>query len=804
MIGMTHNYRGILGLVVFSLICLIAVTDVAHGQSSLVKEGKVVRQPWFPIAPALPQPTGQIMRVYDVKGLFRAVKEIGRGGTILVDDGTYILPRTLHIQTDGVTLRSTTGRRDKVIFDGSDCIHGELVAFTKCSDVMVADLTIANIKWNGFKINSDKYAQRITIYNCVIHNIWQRGVKAPHVPANKQKELSPRECRVQYCLFYNDRKKEFSDDQADQRHPYNGNYIGGIDVKNTLNWTISDNVFIGIQGRTREGRGAIYISENGRGALIERNVFVDCDIAIAIGNPTLGYSPSQAIGCIVRNNFVSNCPETGILACHTLNCKIINNTIHNPDSKMKRLIFVQKNNEGLVVVNNLLSGPPIRITSPSKMRFARNVVHDDLSAWFVNAKLGDLRLRVRDDKIVDLGLRTGVVLRDMDNQVRDDKPDIGADEFSLVPPYAVRLAKAGSTKVYRGVLINGVPLEMEDEEADEKLEGDERWIKAMLKVRKHFHGQPNYVAQIGDSITHASGFWLPIKFADPALLLGDVDKELPKYPFGGPWSKTILGFEAKGSNHCNYPGWQCGHLLRNIDWLVKRDKPEVAIVMIGTNGINGGVLSDQYVTKVEDVLRRIMRTGCVPILNTIPPRRDRGEVVSECNDVIRGIAKRLRVPLVDYYAECLKLRPGLTWDNTLISKDGIHPTAGNNMDWSKKNRMVNGYAVRTWENFKMYRKVYFNVLHPDWKERKSEIFVPLSTVPVNATEKKAGTADAKVSAKPSEKADSKAGAKANVIETDAQKNISANAKAEIKTKKAGLKDAGAAAKSIETTTAVCP
>ena len=71
---------------------------------------------------------------------------------------------------------------------------------------------------------------------------------------------------MQYCLFYNDRKKEFSDDQADQRHPYNGNYIGGIDVKNTLNWTISDNVFIGIQGRTREGRGAIYISENGRGS----------------------------------------------------------------------------------------------------------------------------------------------------------------------------------------------------------------------------------------------------------------------------------------------------------------------------------------------------------------------------------------------------------------------------------------------------------------------------------------------------------------------------------------------------------
>ncbi len=57
--------------------------------------------------------------------------------------------------------------------------------------------------------------------------------------------------RAQYCLFTNDRRKQASDDETDTPDTFNGNYIGGIDVKNSIHWTTSDPVFIGIQGRTR-------------------------------------------------------------------------------------------------------------------------------------------------------------------------------------------------------------------------------------------------------------------------------------------------------------------------------------------------------------------------------------------------------------------------------------------------------------------------------------------------------------------------------------------------------------------------
>jgi hypothetical protein len=243
---------------------------------------------WFPKPPALAMPTGQVIRVTTVDELFQAANDVQAGGTISLADGRYMMPRYFAITTDNVTLRSESGDRHKVVIDGARSRHGELIGITKASGVTIADLTVQNIKWNGIKINSNLGTGKVTIHNCVLHNIWQRGIKAPAMPKERG-DQGPRNCRVQFCLFYNDRPKQFDDDETDTPTTFNGNYIGGIDVKNTIDWTISDNVFLGIHGRTHEGRGCIYISENGRSCTIERNIFIDCDIAIALGNPSRGY-----------------------------------------------------------------------------------------------------------------------------------------------------------------------------------------------------------------------------------------------------------------------------------------------------------------------------------------------------------------------------------------------------------------------------------------------------------------------------------------------------------------------------------
>jgi len=264
------------------LIVLLSISLTSPAQSGLINPPS---QSWFPKAPALPMPRGQMIEVSNVQELIVALEQIRPGGAILLADGHYMLPHFIEIKTDNVSLRGASGHRRRVVIDGARSRDGELVCITGCSGVTIADLTIQNIKWNGFKINSQTGVHNLTIYNCIIHNIWQRGVKGVKVPEMNRQTIRPKNCRIQYCLFYNDRPKRFSDDERDTVETFNGNYIGGIDVMYAKGWTISDNVFIGINGRTREGRGAIFLWHDSQNCVVERNIIIDCDAGICLGNP---------------------------------------------------------------------------------------------------------------------------------------------------------------------------------------------------------------------------------------------------------------------------------------------------------------------------------------------------------------------------------------------------------------------------------------------------------------------------------------------------------------------------------------
>jgi len=407
------------------IMALATVTNAAEGTPPL----EPPQQPWFPKAPPLPKSAGQVIRVATVEELFRAADDVKTGGTILLADGTYMMPRYFELHTDNVTLRSESGRRDRVVLDGAQSRHRELLGITNCSGATIADLTIQNIQCNGFKINSDRFATKATIYNCIIHNIWERGVKGPAVRAEDRERFRPSDCRIQYCLFYNDRPKRFEDDSADTAANFGGNYVGGIDAMYPRRWTISDNVFIGIQGRTRGARGAVFLWQNAEDCIIERNVIIDCDSGICLGN---SFKPADVQvhcrGCNVRNNFITRCPEQGILADYTRDCRIVHNTIHDPASRLQRLIRIVHDNDGLLVANNLLSGPPMHIDT-DKPPQSRGNLAKDRSDDFVDARAGNLHLKRRVPEVVDAAQPLTDVTTDIDGQRRDAKPDVGAHEW---------------------------------------------------------------------------------------------------------------------------------------------------------------------------------------------------------------------------------------------------------------------------------------------------------------------------------------------------------------------------------------
>jgi nitrous oxidase accessory protein NosD len=384
-------------------------------------------QPWFPKAPRLPAPSGDILSVATVEELYAAAEHVRPGGTILVADGYYEMREPLEIKTDRVALRGASGRREKVILDGGN--RGELVRITACSGVTVADLTVQNVQWNGIKINSETGVQKLTIYNCLLHNIWQRAVKGVKVPAKDRERIRPSGFRVQYCLFWNDHPKQFSDDSADTDQNFRGNYIGGIDVMYPRDWVISDNVFIGIHGRTDEARGAVFLWQDVQNCVVERNIIIDCDSGICLGN---SFRPEDitihCTGCIVRNNFITRAHENGILADYTKDCKILNNTIYDPESPLGRLIRVVHDNDGLLVANNLVCGPPIRIESQSRITL-RNNLEKDLSAALSDPAHGDLRLTDRALEAINRAVSLPEVTEDIDRTPRGPRPAIGAYEF---------------------------------------------------------------------------------------------------------------------------------------------------------------------------------------------------------------------------------------------------------------------------------------------------------------------------------------------------------------------------------------
>ncbi|MGD8500707.1 MAG: right-handed parallel beta-helix repeat-containing protein [Phycisphaerales bacterium] len=396
--------------------------DKLQSRMSNAPEGQ-----WFPKAPALPRPKGPTVEVSDAQGLIRALGEAEPGQTILLADGHYMMPRYVQIATDNVTLRGASGHRERVVIDGAESRHRELLGITACSGVTIADLTIQNIRSNGFKINSETNVQKLTIYNCVIHNIWQRGIKGVKVPKENRDDIRPKQCRVQYCLFYNDRPKRLSDDAADIAQ---GNYIAGIDVMYAKGWVISDNVFVGIQGRTFEGRGAVFIWHDSQDCVIERNIIIDCDVGLQLGNPHRASGTQyHCVRCVARNNFITRAPEAGIVTVYTENCRVLNNTIHDPDSRLGRLIRTVFTNDGLVIANNLISGPGIRNESESRITFRNNLIRD-FTDGFIDPAAGNLHLTSGAVEAVDKGVTLAEVVEDVDRESRGARPDIGADELA--------------------------------------------------------------------------------------------------------------------------------------------------------------------------------------------------------------------------------------------------------------------------------------------------------------------------------------------------------------------------------------
>lgn len=394
--------------------------------ASTVPAGQPI-PPWFPKAPPLPPPRGDVIRVATVDELLAAVDRVGPGGAILLADGHYKLPRVIVLQNkNNLAIRSASGDPTKVTLSGqgwdSQAQGDDLLHIARCEDVTIADLTFADCRSYGVKVEAENAPKDIHIYNCRFRDI---GVRALKGSAGQDPKIHAVKGSVRYCSFENTKVPPTD-------WLFDGNYIAAIDMMALEDWTFSDNVFRNIKGRTGGGRAAIFIWVRSRRVVVERNLIVNCDRGVAFGNP--GQSTANVAGerlvyvadGVIRNNFIVGGPDCGIELWHAERIKVFNNSIWRPEQNWSRGIRIGTGTAGTDIANNLVHGE-IRLEG-GEAQMSHNLA-GRLEGYFMDPASGNLALTRAATGAIDQAVPIPEVTSDIRGRPRTGRPDIGAWEF---------------------------------------------------------------------------------------------------------------------------------------------------------------------------------------------------------------------------------------------------------------------------------------------------------------------------------------------------------------------------------------
>jgi lysophospholipase L1-like esterase len=249
------------------------------------------------------------------------------------------------------------------------------------------------------------------------------------------------------------------------------------------------------------------------------------------------------------------------------------------------------------------------------------------------------------------------------------------------------------------------------------------WVEPMKKVHAKFSGTKGTFAQFGDSITVTLAYWASLQGA-PKNMNAEATKahELVK-----AYMKPECWRDWKGPEFGSQGSMTIRWAHENVDKWLKKNNPEVALIMFGTNDLTQ-VDAAEYEKKTREVVDKCLKNGTIVILSTIPPRSGQVEKAKKFAEIVRQVAKDLKVPLVDYQAEILKRRPD-DWDGslakfkeaakdvyqvpTLIAGDGVHPSNPSKFsDCSEESLKSNGYLLRSYLTLLGYADVVREVLQP--------------------------------------------------------------------------------------------
>ncbi|MCB9599165.1 MAG: right-handed parallel beta-helix repeat-containing protein [Sandaracinus sp.] len=393
-----------------------------------------------------------------VDGATRTLREVvssaAEGTTILLEDGTYVLPEAaegsytgLYFRTPNVTLRSASGNASAVVIDSAYRLHGGSTApiTIDAPGVVLASFTVRRSVFHLVHLWKD--ADRVVVHDVRMLDGGQQFLKSS--PGDGQ---NVDDVEVSCSLF--DMSEEGRDNAWGYGSP-TGNtrcYTGGIDTHDARRWHVHDSVFRGIycnatgtrhpaHGRAPDQRGgmtylgglaehAIHMwdAEDGGGHVIERNVIANCARGIGLGLQAEVHDTVIVNNTVFSEHAGSGEHDVGIVVERAHDTRVEHNTVFfsSPEAYANGIEYRWGSTSNLTLTNNL-TNRLIRARDGAMGTLAGNVT-DAEAADFADATSGDLHLSRCDlDGIAGAGATSGVA-DDLDGDARAATPDVGADE----------------------------------------------------------------------------------------------------------------------------------------------------------------------------------------------------------------------------------------------------------------------------------------------------------------------------------------------------------------------------------------
>ncbi len=275
--------------------------------------------------------------------------------------------------------------------------------------------------------------------------------------------------------------------------------------------------------------------------------------------------------------------------------------------------------------------------------------------------------------------------------------------------------------------------------------GPSGWVQHCINIKNAWSGKTDgFVVQVGDSITYAAPYGSWARYgqgktgADTSIcawMHADVNGDGTNNTNSGWWlayydvpnrngSYTARsGIRADqylaGLTYPDLPGvdqmFTSG--FTNPDGKQYRDA-EICVLMLGTNDVGGNRTSAAFIADLGSIVDKMQAANVIVAVSTLPPRYGCDTAIADYNTQIRSMAQAKAIPLIDFYQEVVRRRPNGTWMNTLISSDGVHPSADYGGYHADSDPYANGgdalsnsgYLLRDWLSVQKIQEIKTKVI----------------------------------------------------------------------------------------------